>query len=87
LAPLPEIRLQKESLNIDFNEVHFTHVRDALWLPQKVSVTLDWNGSQFRNQHDYSKFEVFNVDATEKIGKPKTTVESTQDPKESTISQ
>jgi hypothetical protein len=87
LLPLPEIRLQKASLNIDFNEVHFTHTKDALWLPQKVSVSLDWNGNQFRNQHEYSNFEIFNVDARGKIGTPKNTAESAHDPKESTILQ
>jgi len=71
LAPLPEVRLENETMNIEFNEVHFSQARHAFWLPAAVTVTLDWNGRQMRNTHEYSDFKVFNVDASERIGKPK----------------
>ena len=41
---------------------------DTLWLPEEVTVTLDWNGKVLRNTHEYSDFKIFNVDASEKIG-------------------
>jgi tetratricopeptide (TPR) repeat protein len=71
LAPLHEVRLERETLNIDFNEVHFTHLKEPFWLPGQVTVTIDWNGKVLRNQHEYSDFKIFTVDASEKVGKPK----------------
>jgi len=34
-------------------------------------VTVDWNGKHLRNEHHYSEFKLFQVEATEKQGKPK----------------
>jgi len=71
LKPLPDIKLERETTEIAFGEVRFKGVAGAFWLPQQVAVTVDWNGKHFRNEHRYSEFKVFNVQATEKIGKPK----------------
>jgi len=71
LRPLPEINLERETTEIAFGEVHFKGVAGAFWLPQQVTVTVDWNGKHFRNEHRYSEFRVFNVEATERIRKPK----------------
>ncbi len=87
LVPLPELHLEKETLDIDFNEVHFKQLKEALWLPEDVTVTLDWNGKLLRNRHEYADFKIFNVDASEKVGKPKDSEESSTAPPESTISQ
>jgi hypothetical protein len=78
LAPLPEIKLDREAMNIEFNEVHFKALKDSFWLPHEVSVTLNWNGKELRNTHDYSDFKVFNVDASQKIGKPKESARSSK---------
>lgn len=71
LRPLPELRLKREAMNVDFQEVHFKHHPDTLWLPGQVTVTIDWNGKVLRNNHAYSDFKIFNVGSSEKIGKPK----------------
>jgi hypothetical protein len=71
LTPLPMVKLDKETTEIDFNEVHLNRATQKFWLPQAVTVTLDWNGKLLRNQHAYSDFMVFNVDSSQKIGKPK----------------
>ena len=78
LTPLPDLKLDREVMNVDFNEVHFKHVKESLWLPQEVTVTLDWNGKVLRNTHEYSDFRIFNVDASEKIGKPKESARSSK---------
>jgi Tfp pilus assembly protein PilF len=85
LAPLPEFRLAKETLNIDFKEVHFSHLKEAFWLPEKVTLTLDWDGKLLRNQHEYSDFKIFNVATSEKIGKPKESAESSQEAPEPAV--
>jgi Tfp pilus assembly protein PilF len=71
LAPLPAVKLQSERTNIDFGEVRFARIPEQFWLPSVVTVDLDWAGQHLRNRHQYSDFVVFNVDALEKIGKPK----------------
>ena len=76
LAPLPEVQLERETLDIDFQEVHFAHTDKGFWLPQQVTLALDWNGKRLRNRHEYSNFQVFNVEASEKIGKPKQSLNS-----------
>jgi Flp pilus assembly protein TadD len=66
LKPPPKARLEKESTEIDFEQVHFKGSPLAMWLPHEVAVTVEWKGRAFRNMHDYSDFRLFNVDATEK---------------------
>jgi tetratricopeptide (TPR) repeat protein len=71
LKPLPEINLERETTEIAFGEVHFKGIAEGFWLPQQVTVAVDWNGKHFRNEHRYSEFKVFNVEATQKIRKPR----------------
>ncbi|MGO8814407.1 MAG: tetratricopeptide repeat protein [Terriglobia bacterium] len=71
LKPLPEVRLDKETTEIDFGENHFKSLTEGFWLPREVKVSVDWNGKSLQNKHEYSDFKLFNVGATEKIGNPK----------------
>jgi len=87
LAPLPDLRLEKETMRIDFSEVHFNRLKEAFWLPKEVTVTLDWNGRQLRNRHEYSDFKVYNVDTSERIGKPKASAESSKGTQEPMVTQ
>ena len=69
LKPLPEVRLKRQTTDIEFAEVHFNRLQEAFWLPEKVSVTVDWNGHLLRNEHQYSEFKVFSVDSRQRFGK------------------
>jgi len=83
LTPLPQVKLMKETTEINFNQVHFKRPPLAFWLPDVVTVTLDWNGKILRNQHAYSDFLLSNVDSTQRIKNPKVvekTTEETVDP-------
>ena len=71
LKPLPEIKLERETPEIDFGEVHFKGMAEGFWLPRQVTVTVGWNGKHLRNEHQYSEFKLFNVGFTQKIGNPK----------------
>jgi len=79
LNPLPLVRLDRETTDITFSEVQFKQVVQKFWLPEKVTVTLDWNGRYYRNNHAYSDFLVSNVEENQKIGKPKEAVKATDD--------
>ena len=78
-------RLEKEARRVDFSEVYFTRIKEAFWLPKEVTVTLGWNGRELRNRHEYSDFKVFSVDASERIGKPNVSKESSQSTAEPTV--
>jgi hypothetical protein len=71
LTPLPEVRLERQTTEIDYGEVHFKGLSDAFWLPRSVTVTVGWNGKHLRNEHAYSDFKLFNVATSHKVGKPK----------------
>jgi tetratricopeptide (TPR) repeat protein len=71
LQPVQEINLERETTEIAYGEVHFKGMDEGFWVPQQVTVTVDWNGKHLRNEHRYSEFKLFQVAATEKLGKPK----------------
>ena len=79
LKSLPEVRLEKETTEIDFGENHFKSTAEGFWLPREVKVSVDWNGKTLRNKHEYSDFKLFNVGATEKVGKPKEVKQSSKE--------
>ena len=71
LRPLPEVKLEGQTTEIAYGEVHFKGVTEGFWVPKQVTVAVDWNGKHLRNEHRYSEYKVFNVEATERIRKPK----------------
>jgi tetratricopeptide (TPR) repeat protein len=71
LKPLPEVNLETETTEIAFAAVRFKGIPTGFWLPQQVTVNVDWNGKHFRNEHRYSDYKLFNVEATERMRKPK----------------
>ena len=79
LRTLPEMNLETETTDITYGEVHFRDLPMGFWLPQEVTVSVDWNGKHLRNQHRYSEFKVFSVAATEKQGKPKDIGQTSKD--------
>jgi tetratricopeptide (TPR) repeat protein len=71
LMPLSDVKLERETTEIAFGEVHFKGIGKGFSVPQQVTVTVDWNGKHLQNKHLYSEFKLFNVEATDKPGKPK----------------
>ncbi len=66
LKPLPRVRLVRQTTEISYGEVHFKDMAAGVWLPQEVTVTVQWKGRTFRNSHHYSDFKLFNVGTEEK---------------------
>ena len=71
LMPLLEVKLERETTEIAFGEVHFKSIGKEFSLPREVTVTVDWNGKHLRNEHRYSDFKLFKVEAIDKPGTPK----------------
>ena len=85
LKPLPEVNLETETTEIAFAEVRFKGIPTGFWLPQQVTVNVDWNGKHFRNEHRYSDYKLFNVEATERMRKPKEVGETSRQAPDSQV--
>ena len=79
LKPLPEVKLSRQTTDINYGEVHFKGVDGAFWLPRDVTVTVSWANRNLRNEHQYSGFKVFNVASSEKVSKPKVPAQQASD--------
>jgi VWFA-related protein len=64
LVPHDDPDLRMETTESRFTAVHFKDVSQAFWLPEVVTVTVNWQGMVFRNSHRYSDFQLFRVNAT-----------------------
>jgi VWFA-related protein len=64
LTPQGDPDLRLETTESRFTAVQFKGATQAFWLPEEVTVTLNWQGMLFRNRHRYSDFQLFRVDAS-----------------------
>lgn len=71
LNPAPEVRLQKQTTEIQYQPVEFQGLSTPLWLPREVKVTVDWRGRILRNRHQYSDFKLFSTESRDEIKTPK----------------
>lgn len=59
LAPQPGSQFQQQTSNIVFGPVRVASHDEELWLPQSVEVKLEANGQFVREQHQYSKYRLY----------------------------
>jgi len=59
LAPRPEIGFQKQTADILFGPVRIAALDSELWLPRAVNVELEAQGQFFHEQHQYSKYRLY----------------------------
>jgi hypothetical protein len=71
MEPVPEIRLKREHLAIEYHPVRFDKHDVELWLPQSAQIYLDVRGRFFRRRHTFSDYLLFSVDINQKIAEPK----------------
>jgi hypothetical protein len=78
LKPRLDVKLETQTTEIQFGEVHISDVASSsLWVPLNVTVTAAWNGQVFRDQHLYSNYRLPGASTTvkptrEEAGPPKT---------------
>jgi hypothetical protein len=66
LLPMPKVRLQRETTDISYSLVRFKDMPTALSLPAQVTVTVEYKGATYQNQHQYGDFKLFNTSVKEK---------------------
>jgi len=68
LAAQPDVTLLRLTTDITFREVQFKGTSVIMWLPHEVNVIVTYHYTVFRNQHLYSDYKLFNVEAGTKAG-------------------
>ena len=71
VAPMPQIKLAAEHVNIEYAPVRFRQGALEMWLPASVEVYSDWRGRRVRRQHRFSNYLLFSVDDKQRISAPK----------------
>lgn len=62
--PIPQIKLDYQHMEIDYKPVTFRNGAAQLWLPSSAEVYSRYKGHFFRQEHDFSDFLLYTVDAT-----------------------
>ena len=65
LYPVPKISLSRETSEIDYRPYHFLSSPTTFLLPNRVTVSVEWGRKRLRNEHIFSKFQLFNVEVHE----------------------
>ena len=71
VAPMPQIRLAAEHVDIEYAPVKFRKGTLEMWLPANVEVYSDWKGRRVHRRHIFSNYLLFSVDDKQKISAPK----------------
>ena len=70
IAPIPQIDLQVEHLDIAYAPVEFRKLKLQLWLPKQASLYIGYHGHRYERVHSFSGFQLFNVETQESVKEP-----------------
>jgi hypothetical protein len=69
-APVPQIRLQLEHLDIAYAPVDFDKSKFTVWLPEIASLQISYRGRNYQRIHKFSHFQLFLVVTEERVKEP-----------------
>lgn len=70
IAPVPEIELQVEHLDITYAPIEFRKLKLQLWLPKQAALYIGYHGHRYERVHNFSAFQLFNVETQESVKEP-----------------
>jgi hypothetical protein len=70
VAPIAEIELQAEHLDISYAPVAFPKRNLRLWLPESASLFMAYRGHRYARLHTFNQFQLFFVDTEQKVKEP-----------------
>jgi len=70
VAPLPEIPLQREHLDITYAPVEFGQPKFRVWLPESAAMEISYRGRCYQRVHRFSHFQLFLVVTEERVKAP-----------------
>ena len=78
IKPIPEIRLMRDHQLIEYGPVAFANAGTNMWLPKSADWYCSISGHRYHRRHSFSNFLLFQIDDSQKIGKPKETNDQVQ---------
>ncbi len=72
-APMPEIKLLAEHMDIEFGPVTFHSQKENMWLPASADVYFDLRGRHIRRKNTFTNYLLFSVNEKQSISAPKET--------------
>ena len=70
VAPIPQIHLQLEHLDIAYAPVEFDKPKFRIWLPESASMQISYHGHSYQRVHKFSHFQLFLVVTEETVKEP-----------------
>lgn len=70
VAPIPQIRLQVEHLDITYAPVGFEKPKFRVWLPESASMQINYRGHRYQRVHKFSHFQLFLVVTEQTVKEP-----------------
>jgi tetratricopeptide (TPR) repeat protein len=71
IKPIPEIRLMRDHQLIEYGPVAFANAKTSMWLPKSADWYCSISGHRYHRRHSFSNFLLFQIDDSQKLGKPK----------------
>lgn len=71
LAPVSKLQLTRDHLRVDYGPVKFDRSNQTLFLPWDAEMFMELRGKRYHHRHYLSDYRLFEVDTSNKIGKPK----------------
>lgn len=70
-APVEEIKLTREHIDITYGRVNFRTGHQEMWLPQSVEIYAEQYGHRYYRRHTFTDFHVFTVETAQSYQQPK----------------
>jgi hypothetical protein len=70
VAPIPQIELQVEHLEITYAPVEFKKRNLQLWLPESATLYIGYRGQRYERVHSYNRFQLFWIDTEQTVKDP-----------------
>lgn len=71
LAPVDEIKLTREHIDITYGRVNFRTGHQEMWLPQTAEIYAEQYGHRYYRRHTFTNFHVFSVETAQNYQEPK----------------
>lgn len=72
-TPVSEIKLEVYHFDVAYSPVEFAKCQCRLWLPERASVHLEFQGRRYHRVHKFSNFQLFLVDTAQRVTEPAAT--------------
>ncbi|HXY10801.1 MAG TPA: hypothetical protein VEI52_23415 [Terriglobales bacterium] len=70
VAPIPQIELEVEHLEIVYAPVEFKRRNLQLWLPESAALYMGYRGHRYERVHNFSRFQLFWIDTEQTVRDP-----------------